>query len=158
MKLSAKNIVTSILAVAFLTACAGGRQKQAVAIEPAPGSKQPASDQNQNQNTNNEQQNPGGQQQPPPGQEQANPGGQDQGQGGAQPPADGVPPAGPLTQGSGQGQGQGSGTTNLSIEAVLEDGSGSGIPPSVTPGTTTVGTWDGKSFKGSGKWKVDPVN
>jgi hypothetical protein len=169
MKISAKNIATSILAIAFLTACSGGRSKQAVVIEPAPGSKQPASDpgpQDQGQG----QQQPGGQQpggQQPGGQqqeqEQANPGDQGQVPDGAKPQTDGSQPSTPDTQGGGNGNGNnggsGNGTTDLSIEAVLDDGvSGGAIPPAVTPGTTTVGTWDGKSFKGSGKWKVDPVN
>lgn len=172
MKFSAKNIATSILAIAFLTACSGGRSKQAVTIEPAPGSKQPASDpslQPQGEQPQGEQpqgEQPQGEQ---PEQEQTNPGDQEQVPDGAQPQPEVQPPSGPDTQGqgngsgngngNGNGSGSGNGTTDLSIEAVLDDSvTGTGTPPSVTPGTTTVGTWDGKSFKGSGKWKVDPVN
>ena len=157
MKFGAKNIATSILAVAFLTACSGGRQKQSVVVEPAPGSKQPASDSNKNPGQEQQQGQPGQKQEQQPGKEQIN-GGGGQGQGG-QPQTQVAPPSNPGSGGSGSG-GSGSGTTDLTIDAVLDDGTagGTSTPPAVTPGTSTVGTWDGKSFKGSGKWKVDPVN
>ena len=162
MRFSAKNIATSILAIAFLTACSSGRSKQALTIEPAPGSKQPAS----NPGTEPQSQPPQGEQ---PMEEQTNPGDQGQVPGGAKPQTEVAPPSVPGTQGqgngngngngNGSGNGSGNGTTDITIEAVLDDSvSGSGTPPTAPPGTTTVGTWDGKSFKGSGKWKVDPVN
>ncbi len=177
MKISAKNIATSILAVVFLTACAGGRKKQAVTIEAAPGSKQPASEPGQTpgQQPGQQEQKPGEQPGQEPGQEQINAGGEQQPGGGTQPQPEVAPPSNPGSGGSGSGGAGGSGgsggsgsgsggsgTTDLTIEATLDDGTsgGTATPPvaPVTPGTSTAGTWDGKSFKGSGKWKVDPVN
>jgi hypothetical protein len=115
-------LVLSTLAITMsqVTGCAGGREKQAVTVQPAPGS---------NSGSNGEQQG-------------ATPQGEQQG------------PAGePETQ---QGQDNGGEKTDLQIDTELDNGDGS-TTPGTTP-TTGAGPWDGKSFKGSGKWKVTPVN
>jgi len=154
MKFSAKNILVVVYITSFFAACSGGREKQAVVVQPAPSSKGPASESGKT---------------PAPGQQQGS--GQEQGQGqgqgpehsnggsqplgGVQPKPENSPPFGPLTE----GQGQGGGTTDLSIEAIFDDSTPGGSQPLAdTQGITSVESWDGRSFKGSGKWTVDPVD
>lgn len=123
------NSTVRILVFGFLamtlsqvTGCAGGRKKQAVTVQPAPGSNSGQSGEQQQGAT------PQGEQKPETAQE----GEEQQSQTGA-------------------GE-----TTDLEINAELDNGDGTTTAGPAT--TTNAGPWDGKSFKGSGKWKVTPVN
>lgn len=138
MKHSLNIRILIVLIAGFASACAGGRQKQAVAVQPAPGSTQPAGGANGEQQTQQ-----GGDQGFPGGEgEQANPNGGDQ---------LGDVPAGENGQGTNTNPGTGGQsngtTTDLIIEATLEDSSS----------VASDVAWDGKSFKGSGKWTVTPM-